>query len=377
MRIALFSEVFLPKLDGIVRTLTKLLEYLAAEGHSSLLFAPSGGPSSYAQTRIVGLDGYRFPLYPELTLVPPTVDVSIDLERYSPEIVHVLGPTSLGVAGIRHARALGLPIVASYHTDLPGFSCRWGLGAFRRPIATALAWVHNQADVNLCPSTSARTDLLAMGVREVEIWTRGVDSELFSPQRRSAEWRRRLTGGRSERPLFLFAGRLSPEKRVEWLRPLLDAVPGACLSVVGDGPMRASLERLLAPTPTVFTGWLSGVDLAAAYASADVFVFPGANETFGNAVLEATASGLPVVAPRAGGVLDHVIDGETGLLFDPEDCGAFVMAGRWLAQDAPFRRRLGVAAREQARARTWKAAFQSLLACYARLARRPRLARAA
>lgn len=377
MRIALFSEVFLPKVDGIVTTLTKLLQALAARGHESLLFAPSGGPARYGRTRVVGLSGYAFPLYPELTLVPPTVDVSDQLARFSPDVVHVLGPTSLGLAGIRHARALGRPLVASYHTDLPGFAVRWGLGALRLPLRTILAAVHNQADVNLCPSSASRDDLASMGVRNVEVWSRGVDAHRFGPSRRTREWRERLTGGHPNRPLLLFVGRLSPEKRITWLRPLMDALPDASLAVVGDGPDRDALQALLDPTPTVFTGWLGGADLAAAYASADVFVFPGANETFGNAALEAMASGLPIVAPRAGGLLDHVLDGVTGILCDPEDCGAFVMATRWLVEDARYRRRLATAARAHARQRTWARALDAVLNCYDRLARRQPVPRAA
>jgi glycosyltransferase involved in cell wall biosynthesis len=377
MRIALFSEVFLPKIDGIVTTLMRLLGHLAARGHQSLLFAPTGGPPRFARTRVVGLEGFSFPLYPELTLVSPTVDVSDALTRFRPDLVHVLGPTSLGLAGIRHASALGCPLVASYHTDLPGFAVRWGLGALRGPLRAALSWVHNHAAVTLCPSAATRDDLLSMGVRNVDIWSRGVDAHRFSPTRRSAAWRERLTGGQPKRPLLLFVGRLSPEKRVEWLRPVMDALPGACLAIVGDGPCRAELEALMAPTPTVFTGWLTGTDLAAAYASADVFVFPGANETFGNAALEAMASGLPVIAPRAGGLLDHVVDGETGVLFDPEDCGSLVMAGRWLVHDVRYRRRLSTVARTRARQRTWTATLDALLSCYERLVDRQRLARAA
>jgi glycosyltransferase involved in cell wall biosynthesis len=377
MRIALFSEVFLPKVDGIVTTLTRLLDHLAGRGHQSLLFAPAGGPPRFAKTRVVGLEGFSFPLYPELTLVSPTVDVSDKLRRFRPDLVHVLGPTSLGLAGIRHARALGSPLVASYHTDLPGFAGRWGLGALRTPLRAVLAWVHNQADVTVCPSIATRDDLMSMGVRNVEIWTRGVDAHRFSPARRSAAWRERLTGGHPGRPLLLFVGRLSPEKRVDWLRPVLDALPGARLAIVGDGPCRGQLEALMASTPTTFTGWLTGADLAAAYASADLFVFPGANETFGNAALEATASGLPVLAPRAGGLLEHVVDGETGVLFDPEDCGSLVMAARWLVHDVRFRRRLSVGARARARQWTWTAALDALVACYERLVDRQRLARAA
>jgi glycosyltransferase involved in cell wall biosynthesis len=377
MRIALFSEVFLPKIDGIVTTLSNLLEQLAERGHQSLLFAPRGGPTRYAETRVVGLSGYPFPLYPELTLVPPTADVAGHLEEFDPEIVHVLGPVSLGVAGILHARSLGLPVVASYHTDLPGFAERWGLGALRAPIIAALRWVHNQADLNLCPSTATCTDLEALGVRNVSLWSRGVDSFRFAPSRRSRYWRERLTCGQIDAPLLLFVGRISPEKRVDWLRPLMDAVPGTCLAVVGDGPGRADLEEALAPTPAVFTGWLANEDLAAAYASADVFVFPGANETFGNAALEAMASGLPVVAPRAGGLLDHVIDGETGILFEPHDCGSFIMACRWLVHDSRLRQCLGALARAQAQQRTWSAAITTLLRHYEALVRGRPLARAA
>lgn len=377
MRVALFSEVFLPKVDGIVRTLTKALDHLAARGHEGLLFAPAGGPERYGSTRVIGLEGNSFPLYPDLTLVSPAVDVMPELEAFDPDVVHVVGPVSLGLAGIRQARALRRPIVASYHTDLPGFATRWGFGLLRTPLRALLTWVHNQADLTLCPSSATRDDLESAGVQNVEIWSRGVDSSIFAPARRSRAWRERLSGGRPNAPLLLFVGRLSPEKRVEWLRPLIDAIPSANLAVVGDGPSRPALERLLAPTPTVFTGWLSGADLAAAYASADIFVFPGANETFGNVALEAMASGLPVVAPRAGGLTDSVLDGETGLLFEPEDCGAFVMAARWLAQDARFRRRLGSQARARAQRRTWSATLDTLLGWYDELARRHPLARAA
>src|SRR5215475_3429136 len=377
MRVALFSEVFLPKIDGIVTTLTKLLDHLAACGHESILFAPRGGPDRYASTQVVGLRGYPFPLYPEVTLVPPTVDIGPALAAFDADVVHVLGPVSLGLAGIRHARELGRPILASYHTDLPGFATRWGYGVLSAPLRALLTWVHNQADLTLCPSVATRADLERAGVRDVAVWSRGVDSSRFSPARRSRAWRARLTGGRDDVPVLLFVGRLSLEKRVEWLRPLIDAIPNACLAVVGDGPSRGMLEELLAPTPTVFTGWLSGNELAAAYAAADIFVFPGANETFGNVALEAMASGLPVVAPRAGGLLDHVVDGETGLLFEAEDCGAFVMAVRWLVHDRAFRRRLAVGARSRAQSRPWGVVLDTLVSWYRELARRRPLARAA
>jgi len=361
MRIALFSETFLPKVDGIAATLCRLLEHLARRGVESVLFAPEGGPARYASTPVIGLPGWSFPLYPELTLVPPYADVGATLADFQPDVVHVLNPVSLGVAGLWHGRSLGRPVVASYHTDLPGFAERWGLGLLSGTLWACQRRVYRAADLTLAPSTATRGQLEEHGIEPVQLWGRGVDTERFNPRWRSREARQRLGDGDPEAPLLLYVGRLSPEKRVEWLRPVIDALPGARLAIVGDGPSRPALEELFVATPTVFTGYLSGDALAAAYASADVFLFPAANETFGNVVLEAMASGLPVIAPRAGGVLDLVSDGESGLLFAPEDPGALSMAARWLLEDRGFARRLGKRARLDARKRTWSACLDGLL----------------
>lgn len=376
MRVALFSETFLPKVDGIANTLCRLLEHLQRVGVESLLFAPAGAPESYAATRVVGLRGLSFPLYPELTLVPPTVDVSDEIEAFDPDVVHVLNPIALGLAGIRHAQTLGRPVVASYHTDLPGFAQRWGLGFLAQPLWAYQRWLHNQADVNLAPSRATADEMQEHGIRSVAIWGRGVDAEQFHPRRANPMIRRFLTRTRDDVPLLLYVGRLSPEKRVEWLRPVLDALPHARLAIVGDGPSRPALERLFAGTATKFTGYLRGEELSAVYASADAFVFPGANETFGNVVLEAMASGLPVIAPRAGGVQEHVVDGQMGLLFEPENVGTLVMAVRWLLQDRDGARRMAKAARVYAASCSWGAVLDDVVAHYARV-RAPRLGRAA
>jgi glycosyltransferase involved in cell wall biosynthesis len=367
MRIAFFTETFLPKIDGIVNTLCYLLDHLAAHGHTSLLFAPEGGPLRYAHTPVVGLAGIPFPLYPELKLVPPYVDVSARLNTFKPDLIHVLNPFSLGVIGLYQARALKVPLVASYHTDIPGFAMRWGLSLLRDPLWAYLRWLHNQADLNLCPSSVTQMELEAQGIQRTKIWSRGVDTQRFNPGCRDPAWRLRLSGGQPEAPLLLYVGRLSPEKRVDWLRPVLAALPQASLAVVGDGPARPDLERLLADTNTVFTGYLQGDDLACAYAAADIFVFPAANETLGNVVLEAMAAGLPVVTARSGGVLDHVVDGETGLLFDPEDQGALVGAISQLVTNEGYARQLGSAGRTRMQDRSWAVVLDGLLADYADL----------
>lgn len=364
MRIALFTETFLPKIDGISHTLCRLLEHLEAGGHESLLLGPAGGPDRYAGTPIVGLPAGAFPPYRELRLVPPIFDPGDRVAAFAPDLVHVVNPVSLGVTGIRIARRMDLPLVASYHTDIPGFATRWGYGVLAGPLWRYLRWLHNRADLNLCPSRYTRQQLERNGFRRLRVWARGVDTARFGPHWRDRGWRARLSGGRDERTILLYVGRLSPEKRLDWLRPVLDAVPEARLSIVGDGPARSALEQAFAGTGTVFTGFLSGEDLSRAYASADLFVFPAANETFGNVVLEAMASGLPVVAPASGGVLDSVVDGETGLLFSPEDKVGLVRCAGRLALSPATARRLGGSGRKVAESRSWDRVFDGLLADY-------------
>lgn len=377
MRIALFTETFLPKIDGIVNTLTYLLAHLEHRGHEVMVFAPEGGPACVSSAQVVGLPAYPFPLYPELKIVPPSIDVLDRLEQFRPDVIHSVGPVAIGLIGARHARQLGVPLVASYHTDIPGFAARWGLDFLVEPLWAYLRWVHNQADLTLCPSTTTLNGLAARGFERLGLWTRGVDTRRFNPVHRSAVWQDRLRDGASNAPLLLYVGRLSPEKRVSWLRPVLDALPGARLAIVGDGPQRTELEAQFAGTPTVFTGFLAGNDLASAYAAADAFVFPAANETFGNVVLEAMATGLPVIAARAGGPLDVIADGENGLLFEPESQDSLIDAARRVVLDPACARRLAAAGLRRAEARSWTVVLDGLLNQYLALAQAPLLARAA
>ncbi len=189
MRIALFTETFLPKVDGIVNTLCHLLDHLALRGHSSLLFAPAGGPRRYAHTPVIGLPAIPAPFYPEFMAVPPLVDVRRVLERFQPDVVHLVNPVFLGLAGLRAARQMWIPVVASYQTDL-----------------------------NVTPPRVTQADLEAHGFAHVKVWHRGVDTALFHPSRRNEKWRERLSAGDPARPLLLYAGRLAPEKRVETKR---------------------------------------------------------------------------------------------------------------------------------------------------------------
>jgi glycosyltransferase involved in cell wall biosynthesis len=361
MRIALFSETFLPKLDGVANTLCYLLEHLARRGHECLMFAPEGAPERYAETTIIGLSSFAFPLYPELRLVPPGLSVESDLTEFGPDLMLLINPALLGLVGLRHARDLDLPVVAAYCTDMPYYTEKYGLGLFKDPVVAYFRWIHNQADLNLCPSNFTRQQLEAWGFERLKLWRRGVDSERFNPRYRRHEWRERLSGGAPDAPLLLYVGRLGIEKRIEMLRPALDILPEARLAIVGDGPNRQELENVFAGTHTTFTGFLRGEDLSHAYASGDVFCFPSASETFGNVVLEAMASGLPVVVARSGGQVDHVRQGVNGLLFPTEDQEALVQAVHRLATDLPYAQELGANALAYARTQTWEIILDTLL----------------
>ncbi len=368
MRVALFAETFLPKTDGVVTTTCHLLQHLSRRNHQAIVLAPDGAPSEFAGAHVLGLTGFNFPLYPELRLASPFAHFDHHLAAFQPDIVHLINPALLGAVGLRYARRNGLPIVASYHTDIPGYAEHYyGLSALREPIWTYFRWIHNQADLNYCPSSYTQVQLLERGFERVKVWPHGVDTLHFSPQRRRREWRIRLCGSNpseAERPLLIYVGRLAAEKRVDWLCPLIEALPGVRLAIVGDGPMRRSLEEHFAGTPTVFTGFLRGDDLAHAYASADLFVFPSASETFGNVVLEAMASGLPVIAPRAGGPVDHVQDGYNGFLFSANDQDEMIALARSLAWNLEYARQIGNNARTYAESQSWEEVLDALLDDY-------------
>lgn len=364
MRIAYVTEVFLPKIDGITVTLTHLLEYLRERGHESIMFAPKGSISSYAGTEVIGRMSVRTPFYPELHVALPIARVEKELLKFKPDLVHLVNPTSLGLAGMRAARKHGIPVVASYHTDMPGFARRWRLGFLAKPIYGYYRWVHNQANLNLTPSEFTMKQLKAQGFKRLAVWTGGVDIDRFHPDNASPEMRKRLSGGEPQKPLVLFVSRLSREKRTDWLLPLVQEIQGIRLAIVGDGPARPQLEKLFAGTPTVFTGYLRGADLAGAFASGDIFGFTGAEETFGNVVAEAMASGLAVVAPRSGGVVDLVEDGVTGLLYKPEDPLRFLESVRELAQDLERAKRMGQAGQKKARLYAWETTLTQLLEFY-------------
>jgi glycosyltransferase involved in cell wall biosynthesis len=364
MRIALFTETFLPKIDGIVTRLKYTVEHLQRQGDQVLVFSPDGGVKEYCGAQIYGVKGSPLPWYPELTMAFPSPAVGKAVQLFKPDVVHVVNPAILGLGGIYYAKKYDIPLVASYHTHLPKYLHHYGLGMLEPVLWELLKVAHNQALLNLCTSNAMVQELSDHGIEHTDLWQRGVDTELFRPELASREMRDRLSEGHPEAPLLLYIGRLSAEKEITNIKPVLEAIPEARLALVGDGPYREELKAHFAGTNTHFVGYLRGQDLAAAYASADAFIFPSRTETLGLVLLEAMAAGCPVIAANAGGIPDIVTDGENGYLFDPADELGAVAAAQRLFSDPNQREALRLAARAEAERWSWAAATRQLQSFY-------------
>jgi glycosyltransferase involved in cell wall biosynthesis len=365
MRIAMYTENFLPKIDGVVTRVTRTLEQLRALGHEALIFAPHDPPPSYMGHRVVRVPAVPFrPWQPELFLGLPRPRLGRELDAFAPDVVHVVNPVILGLWGTLVARQRGLPLLASYHTDITQYAVHLGIG-FLSPISRVfLRDVHNQAHVNLCTSQPMVNSARGLGIRRVRLWPKAVDTELFRPDRRDPAMRERLSGGHPDAPLMLYVGRVSAEKRLDWLYAPVTQIPGVRLAVVGSGPAEAALRERFAGTATHFHGYMTGEELARAYASADVLAFPSDTETLGFVAMEAMASGTPAVGARAGGVPDVIRHDENGLLFTPGDLGDLTAQLRRLLGDPALRARFAEAGRRDMERWSWRAATEKLVDYY-------------
>ncbi|BAQ64695.1 glycosyltransferase [Geminocystis sp. NIES-3709] len=360
MRIALFTETFLPKVDGIVTRLKHTVEHLQKQGDEVLIFSPDGGLKEYKGAKINGIKGIPLPLYPELKLAIPNPSIGFSLQRFKPNLVHVVNPAVLGVGGIFYAKKYNIPLVASYHTHLPQYLHHYNLGALEGILWELLKLAHNQAELNLCTSTAMVDELVNHGIERVDLWQRGVDTDSFHPSLASGEMRNKLSQGNPDAPLLLYVGRVSAEKEIDKIKPVLESIPEARLAIVGNGPARQELEAYFANTNTNFVGYLHGEQLGSAYACADAFIFPSSTETLGLVLLEAMAAGCPVVAARRGGIPDIVTDGVNGYMFDPDDAQGAIDATRRLLSHKEEREQLRQNARLEAEKWGWSSATAQL-----------------
>ena len=370
MKIAFFTETFLPKVDGIVTRLTKTIEFLTKNGDEVIVFCPEGCPDSYKGATIVGVAAMPLPLYPELKLGLPGPAVSDKLEEFKPDLVHVVNPAVLGLGGIWLAKTNNIPLIASYHTHLPKYLEHYGMGMLEPLLWELLKAAHNQALLNLCTSTAMVNELEDKGIQRTALWQRGVDTENFRPELRSEKMREKLFGKyQNTDSLLINVGRLSAEKQIERIKPVLDNIPGACLALVGDGPYRGQLEKIFENTKTNFIGYLSGEELASAYASGDIFLFPSSTETLGLVLLEAMAAGCPVIGANKGGIPDIINNGINGCLYNPDekDNGerSLIEATKKILADKNKKEAMRKEARKEAEQWDWNQATLQLQKYYA------------
>lgn len=363
LRIALITETFLPKIDGIVTRLCHTIRHLQATGNSVLVIAPQG-VEEFEGVPVHGVPGFAFPVYPDLKLAVPRPSITRALQEFQPDIIHAVNPAVLGVSGFFYSSSHQVPLVVSYHTHLPKYLQYYGLGRLEPLMWWGMRQGYNRADLILATSSAMQSALGEQGIQRVQLWRRGVDTERFHPSRASQAMRARLTEGHPEEKLLLCVGRLSAEKEIERCREVLEAMPGVRLALVGDGPHREKLERHFAGTPTHFTGFLEGEDLAAAFASGDVFYLPSRTETLGLVLLEAMAAGCPVVTLRSGGTSDVIQDGITGHLCDPGDPRSAIEAIRRILFDEAHHAQLRRHARQDAEQWGWAAATRQLEGYY-------------
>ncbi|MGD9482519.1 glycosyltransferase family 1 protein [Streptomyces sp. TRM70308] len=365
MRVCIVTESYPPDVNGVAHCAWQTARHLLRRGHEPLVVAPAPAPGAprpeTGPAPVVHVPSLPLPGYPQVRVALPSRRLAAALADHRPDVVHLASPFVLGARGMAAAARLGRPTVAVYQTDLAGYA-RTYLGTGEAAAWRRMRAVHAAADRTLAPSTASAAELGAHGVPRVHLWPRGVDTSRFDPAHRDQELRRELAPGGEL--LVGYVGRLAPEKQVALLAGAC-ALPGVRVVVTGDGPSAPALRSALPGAR--FLGRRTGADLARVYASLDAFVHTGPFETFCQTVQEAQASGVPVVAPAAGGPLDLVDHGRTGLLVPPRDAAAVREAVRTLRDDPALRARLAAAGRAAVARRTWTAVGDQLIDHYAQV----------
>ncbi len=367
LRVAIFTETFLPKLDGVVTVICLLLDHLRDAGVEAIVFSPGHHVESYNGFPVVSIPGVPFPLYPETALAFPRGRTYQKLADFNPDIVHIANPWLSGLRGLYFAQKLNKPVIMSFHTHLMEMARFYGVGFLSGPAWSLHRYFYRQADYRLATSKRIVGELEAHGFGPTGLWRRGVDPAVFAPSYRSEEMRRRLTDNHPERTLLLFVGRVAAEKQIERIAYTLNHIPNTHLAIIGDGPYRAKLENVYQGMPVTFAGYLKGAGLSTAYASSDIFVFPSAIETFGLVVAEAMAAGLPVVSSRVGGVPELIESGVNGYIFEPNDDKRMTAYVKELLDDPAKRARIGEAARQSVQNLTWPNIMDELVQTYCKV----------
>lgn len=353
LRVAVVTESFLPALNGVTNSVVRVLESLKANGHEAIVLAPTSNSNEFLGFKVIQISRFYIK---QFAVALPHIRLEKILREFNPDVIHVAAPFAFGRQAISVANRMGVPAIAIYQTDIAGYAQRYGLPWLRPIIDRLIGAIHQRATVNLAPTIEGADYLRAIGANGVAVWGRGVDLENYHPLRRdlvgNSGLRKEL--GAPGHLIVGFVGRLAAEKQVERLAELF-GIPNVSFLIVGDGPERKNLEKLFAYQKVKFTGKLVGPDLANAYASMDIFIHCGTEETFGQTIQEAQASGLPVVAPARGGPRFLIQSGRSGILVNPDDENAYRNAVQQLIDNPDLRRAIGLKARTSVSSKSWTA----------------------
>lgn len=369
MRVAIYTETFLPKIDGIVRVTCLTLEHLQRRRIDAVLIAPSHGQDDtheYAGAPIIRVPAIRNPVYPEGRISFPNPSTYRQVKAFRPDLMHSFHPIVLGLSGLLFARRMQVPALSSFHLDMAKITNYYAAGLGKlvgRVLRRSTTWAFNQSTYTLAPSRLVQAEMKAQGIRRVGLWRRGVDAELFHPDHRSHEMRNLLSDGNPDDHLLLYVGRLAPEKQIYQIRAVLERVPHTRLALIGGGPAENALRKHFEGLPVKFAGYMTGTKLASAYASADLFVFPSAFESFGLVILEAMACGTPVISSRVGGAQDMIDEDVSGYTFDVDDIDTLVNSVRRAVAPGKLQQ-MRLAARQHAERQSWPAMMDELITCY-------------
>jgi glycosyltransferase involved in cell wall biosynthesis len=371
LRLALVSDTYLPEVNGVTTVLRTMRDGLRARGHEVLVLAPRYDRPGPDDADVIRRPSMPCPLYSGVRLslsIGPYLDRAFT--RFRPQVLHVATEGPLGLVARRWALDRGVPLVTSFHTDFPRYAERYLGARAAGPVRRYCAWFHAPARVTQTPSEETARELRNLGLGHVMVWGRGVDPSHFTPARRSES--RRAMDGAGGKPVVLHVGRLAREKDTDVLVAAFRRAherlgESVHFEVSGDGPEGAAVRERL-PFAR-HHGFVDRDRLAELYADSDVFVFPSPTETCGLVALEAMASGIPVIAANAGGVLENVRPDENGLLVPAGDAGAFADAIATLIGDPVHRQRLATGARAWSERRSWSAELDVLEGMYASLAR--------
>lgn len=358
LRVLVVTESFLPQVNGVTNSVRRVLEHLAAEGHVAEVVAPTG-PATYAGFPVTIARGASLPFYQDFRIGLETRRrLRAVMLRFQPDVVHIASPATLGYQAARAARELGIPTVAVYQTDLVGFAERYGIAGGIAAMSKLTRMIHLAVDRTLAPSTASVNQLEKMQIPGLARWPRGVDLDMFDPGYRDARLHAELAP--HGETLVGYVGRLAPEKELDLLAHV-DRLAGVRLVIVGGGPEEARLRSLL--PGAAFLGVLHGEELSRVYATLDVFAHTGRHETYCQAAQEALASGVPVVAPRAGGPID-VVDEGAGFLYQPGNGTELAAYVARLVDDPQLRAQVAANAQRSVQSRSWRAVNDRLVEHY-------------